>query len=59
MTNSTQLPPVSFQLPWEVRTALQRASRTPVSFADPLARIKAIERVMVQARSNFPKLFTV
>ena len=59
MTDSTKRPPLSFQLPWEVRTALQRASQTPVSFADPLARVKAIERVMVQARSNFPKLFTV
>lgn len=59
MTNDRALPPVSFQLPWEVRMALRRASLTPVSFADPLARVKAIEVVMVKARFDFPKLFRV
>ena len=57
MDNLTKRPPLSFQLPWEVRTALQRASQTPVSHADPLARVKAIEQVMAKARSSFPKLF--
>ena len=57
MTNPTELPPVSLQLPWEVRTALRRASLTPVNYAHPLARVKAIEAVMVKARADFPKLF--
>lgn len=57
MQNSTTLPPVSMQLPWEVRMALRRASLTPVSYGNPLARVKAIEAVMAKARSDFPKLF--
>ena len=57
MKNSANVPPVSLQLPWEVRVALQRAAQTPVSYANPLARVKAIERVMQKARGDFPKLF--
>ena len=48
---------VSLQLPWEVRAALLRASKTPVSFADPLARLKAVEKATEQAKAAFPKLF--
>jgi len=59
MTNDHQLPPLSLQLPWEVRMALRRAFLTQVSYADPLARLKAIEVVMAKARFDFPKLFRV
>jgi hypothetical protein len=57
MTNSTQAPPVSQQLPFDIRTALARAARTPVNQGDPLARVKAINEVTARATALAPALF--
>ncbi|MGL5117540.1 MAG: hypothetical protein ACRC7G_02450 [Beijerinckiaceae bacterium] len=54
MTNPAQLPPVSQQLPFDIRTALARAARTPVDQGDPLARVKAINEVTARAKAMAP-----
>lgn len=56
MANDKQPPPVSTQLPFDIRAALVRAAATPVR-GDPLARARAIEAVVERARLTHPHLF--
>lgn len=51
-----QPPPVSQQLPFDVRVALARAAKTSTA-GDPMARTKAIEEVVRRAKANHPKYF--
>lgn len=48
---------MSMQLPFDARLALRRAALTPVTKADPLARVKAINEAMASVRAQFPKFF--
>jgi hypothetical protein len=57
MTESRKPTPVSLQLPFDIRMALARAAQTPVSPAEPLARVKAVNAAMAKARSEYPHLF--
>jgi hypothetical protein len=57
MQTYPKAPPVSLQLPFEVRMALARAAQTPVSGANPLARVNAVDDAMANARAAFPQLF--
>lgn len=43
--------------PVAAQALLQRAAQTPITPADPLARVKAIERATQQVKSQFPHLF--
>jgi hypothetical protein len=52
-----QKPPISAQLPFDVRIALARAAQTPVTKADPLARVKALEQAKALALRKYPELF--
>lgn len=44
-------------IPMDGALALQRAAQTPNTDADPLARIKAIERAISTVRQAYPHLF--
>lgn len=44
-------------LPQHVREALRRAAQTPVTPADPLARVRAIEAAIERARRSYPEFF--
>lgn len=52
-----KLPLLSGMPPMEVRLKLQRAAKTPVPASDPLARTRAIDRVMEWARTAYPEFF--
>lgn len=43
--------------PAAVIAQLQRAAQTPVTEADPLARVKAIEQTTQRIRQQYPELF--
>ena len=58
MTDHRKPTPLSCHLPYDARAALARASQTPITTTDPLARVKAIDAAMAQARARFPKLFS-
>lgn len=45
------------QLPQSVRLALQSAAKTLITQHDSLARVKAIEAVLSQARAQYPDFF--
>ena len=45
------------QLPEPVRQALQAAAKTPTTWLNPLARAKAIEVVLAQAKARYPEFF--
>lgn len=45
---------VSLHFPLEIRAKLLRAAQTPVSVADPLARIRAIDSAPTAPRSGMP-----
>ena len=44
-------------LPAAAIRALQEAARTPITAADPLARVKAIERATRRIKRDYPHLF--
>lgn len=48
---------VSYHFPPEVRIALQKAARTPISIGDGLARVREINAATDRARRMFPQLF--
>lgn len=50
------LPPHSV-LPVEAIALLQRAAKTPVTDADPLARVKAIEQATAKVKREYPTYF--
>lgn len=45
------------RLPQEAIDLLKKAAQTPVTRADPLARIKAVEKTTQRIKSLFPNLF--
>lgn len=49
--------PVSRHFPPVIRDALVRAAATPLTPADPLARVKAIDHAVERARRAYPELF--
>jgi hypothetical protein len=57
MQTYPKAPPVSLQLPFDVRMALARAAQTPVSPGHPYAREKAINAAMARVKAAFPQLF--
>lgn len=50
-------PPFPEILPANVSQALQRASQTPITTSDPMARSRAIEDVLRRARIQHPECF--
>lgn len=48
---------VSSHFPPEVRDQLVAAARTPVSGADPMARVRRIDSVAEWARAHYPAWF--
>ena len=50
--------PLCEQLPYEARMTLAKAAQTPVTDADPLARLKAIDAAHERIRARFPELFS-
>lgn len=45
------------RLPQEAIDLLKKAAQTPITPADPLARVKAIEKANQRIKSLFPNLF--
>ena len=45
------------RLPYEAVELLKRAAQTPITRADPLARVKAIEKATQRIKTLFPNLF--
>ncbi|CAB3703753.1 hypothetical protein SB816_28485 [Achromobacter sp. SIMBA_011] len=56
LTQSPALP-LSTLLPPEAVRVLQQAARTPITRADPLARVKAIEKACERVRLGNPDFF--
>lgn len=50
------LPPAKV-LPYDAARLLQRAAQTPIPAADPLARVKAIEKATQWAKREYPQFF--
>lgn len=51
-------PTLSTTLPAPARIKLQRAAQTPTT-ADPLARVKAIEKATQWAKQQYPQFFRI
>lgn len=49
--------PIHRLLPPSAIKALQEAAKTPITAADPLARVKAIERATQRIKREHPHLF--
>lgn len=49
--------PLHSLLPPSAIKALQEAAKTPITAADPLARVKAIERATRRIKLDYPHLF--
>ena len=49
--------PVSEHLPFNVRMQLVRASQTPITNGDPLARVRAVDQASDHVRSQYPEFF--
>lgn len=56
LVQATDLP-IATLLPPEAARLLQRAAKTPIARADPLARVKAIERACERVKRRNPELF--
>ena len=50
------LPPAKV-LPPEAARLLQQAAQTPITRADPLARVKAIEKAIERVKREYPQFF--
>ena len=50
-------PPLSRLLPYDAAKLLQQAAQTPVTRADPLARVKAIEKATERVKHAYPYYF--
>ena len=44
-------------LPLEAARLLQHAAQTPITRADPLARVKAIEKAIERVKREYPQSF--
>lgn len=49
--------PIHRLLPPDAIRALQEAAKTPITAADPLARVKAIEQATRRIKRTYPHLF--
>ena len=45
------------RLPPEAMRLLQQAAQTPITRADPLARVKAIEKATERVKRQYPQFF--
>ncbi len=50
------LPPAKV-LPTDAAKLLKQAAQTPITRADPLARVKAIEKAVERVKRQFPQFF--
>ena len=50
------LPPANV-LPRDAAKLLQQAAQTPITRADPLARVKAIEKAIERVKREYPQFF--
>ena len=50
-------PPPAKLLPLEAAKLLQQAAQTPITRADPLARVKAIEKAIERVKREYPQFF--
>lgn len=50
-------PTLSTVLPPAARVKLQQAAQTPITRADPLARVKAIEKAIERVKREYPQFF--
>ena len=50
------LPPANV-LPSDAAKLLQQAAQTPLPRADPLARVKAIEKAIERVKREYPQFF--
>lgn len=48
---------VSQHFPPDVRARLVEAARVPVTEADPMARVRAVDRAVAWARLRYPEMF--
>jgi len=44
-------------LPSDAAKLLQQAAQTPITRADPLARVKAIEKAIERVKREYPQFF--
>ena len=51
------LPPANVLLPRDAAKLLQQAAQTPITRADPLARVKAIEKAIERVKREYPQFF--
>lgn len=56
---TTNPPPVATVLPYEAREALRRAAQVVNTRHDPMAKEKAIERVVANLKLRYPAYFRV
>ena len=52
------LPPAN-ALPRDAAKLLQQAAQTPITRADPLARVKAIEKAIERVKREYPQFFQI
>lgn len=50
-------PPPANVLPRDAAKLLKQAAQTPITRADPLARVKAIEKAVERVKRQFPQFF--
>lgn len=50
-------PPPANVLPRDAAKLLQQAAQTPITRADPLARVKAIEKAIERVKREYPQFF--
>lgn len=50
------LPPANV-LPSDAAKLLRQAAQTPITRADPLARVKAIEKAIERVKRKYPQFF--
>jgi len=49
--------PPATTLPSEAAKRLKQAAQTPITRADPLARVKAIEKATERVKRDYPQFF--
>lgn len=57
MSENLKTPWVCEHLPYYARDQLVRASKTPLTNGDPLARVRAIEQASETVRNHYPHFF--
>lgn len=49
--------PFHSALPIDAQVELMRAQKTPITLADPLARVKAIDQATQRIKQRYPQFF--